>query len=311
MEWLNYHHLYYFWVIAHQGSIARACEILHLTQPTLSAQLKVLEDRLGTPLFERRQRKLLLTDTGRTVLSYADRIFRLGQELLDTVAERPSGGPRLLQLGVVDAVPKPLSFQLVSRVLDDEPLVRITVHEGRLETLLQSLHMRALDLILSDVSAPTDAARPVRSHRLALMPVGLVCTPAWRQLRREFPGSLNEAPMALPTMDSPLRHAVDTWLSAQSVTPRVLAECQDAELLKRFAVSGIGLAPVNLSAVKHELEGGELIQLGPELAEEQLWIVSSVQNPLSALASWIWSELEKGRLLSLEKHGTLELESEE
>lgn len=302
MEWLNYHHLYYFWVIAHQGSIAKACEVLRLAQPTLSAQLKALEDRLGQPLFERRQRKLFLTSTGRTVLSYADRIFRLGEELMDTVAERPSGGPRLLQLGVVDAVPKPLSFALMRRVLDEEPLARITIHEGRLEGLVVELNDHKLDILLTDVAAPTDISRPTLSRLLGKMPVGLVCSPAWRHLRRDYPSSLNDVPLALPTLHSPLRYELDKWLKQNEIVPRVLAECQDAELLKRFALEDFGVAPVNLSAVERELSSGELLQLGNDLGFEQLWMVISGRHDLSPLTEWIWNSQEESGLTLFSPH---------
>ncbi|MFM7201584.1 MAG: LysR substrate-binding domain-containing protein [Myxococcota bacterium] len=290
MEWLNYHHLHYFWVIAHQGSIAKACQVLRLAQPTLSAQLKALEEQLGQPLFERRQRRLILTSTGRVVLTYADRIFQLGQELMDTVAERPTGGPQLLNVGVVDAVPKPVSFALVRRLLDEEPLVRVTVHEGRLQGMLQELNENRLDLILSDVAASNEPAQPTMSRPLGRMAVGLVCSAAWRHLKRDLPSSLQDAPLALPTLHSPLRHEVDDWLSRQGVQLRVLAEFQDTELLKRFALEGMGLAPLNLRAVSAELESGALIQLGPELAQEQLWMVVSPRATLSPLAEWLWKK---------------------
>lgn len=300
MEWLNYHHLYYFWVIAHQGSIVKACEVLRLAQPTLSAQLKSLEERIGQPLFERRQRRLYLTATGRVVLSYADRIFRLGQELMDTVAERPSGGSRQLQLGVVDGVPKALSFSLVRMVLNEQPLARIFIHEGRLDRLVQDLHDHKLDLVLSDVAAFMDSNRPVRGHLLGRMPVGLVCSSAWRQLRRDFPQSLNDVPMALPTSDSPVRHAVDRWLKETDVQARILAECQDAELLRRFVLEGLGVAPMNLGVVSRELDSGELIQLGESLVQEQLWLVASSARDPSPFADWVWTGIEQGRLSFLD-----------
>jgi len=294
LDWLNYHHLYYFWVIAHQGSIVKACEVLRLAQPTLSAQLKALEDRVGQPMFERRQRRLYLTATGRTVLSYADRIFRLGQEMMDTVAERPSGGTRQLHLGVVDAVPKALSFALVRMVLNEQPLARVTIHEGRLERMLSEMHDHRLDLILSDVAASNDSARPARSLLLKRMPVGLVCSSAWRHLRREFPQSLNDVPMALPTLDSPLRHEVDRWLREQHISARILAECQDAEVLRHFVCEGLGVAPINLGVVDALVDSGELMQLGTALAQEQLWLVMSAGRDPSPLMDWIWTGLEQG-----------------
>lgn len=290
MEWLNYHHLYYFWVIAREGSIAKACRVLHLAQPTVSAQLKALEHRLGHPLFERTHRKLVLTPMGKIVLSHAERIFRLGEELLDAVSDRPGDGKVLIQVGVVDAVPKPVTFAMMGLILECDAGAQVAIHEGRLDNLLVDLKSHRLDLVLSDVAPVHQKQGDVRERWLGKLPVGLVGTRAWGQLTRDFPTSLQDIPMAVPTRGSPMRRAFFNWLDEKAITPRIVAECQDAELLKRFAVEGMGLAPVNLQAVARELVEGALVQIGPELVSEQLWMLVGQRQQLNPLAEMLWED---------------------
>src|SRR5262249_23269075 len=146
MQWLNYHHLLYFWAVAREGSIVRACTQLHLTQPTISGQLRTLEKRLGTKLFERQGRNLVLTDDGRLIYRYADEIFSLGRELLDSLDHKPPGRPLRLVVGVADTLPNPIAYRLIEPALRLPEPVQIVCELGKREHLLAQLTVHTLDV---------------------------------------------------------------------------------------------------------------------------------------------------------------------
>lgn len=242
MEWLNYHHLLYFWTVAREGSIARASATLRLAQPTISAQIRTLEDRLGEKLFERRGRGLVLTETGRVALRYADEIFSLGRELLDVVKGRSPGRPARLAVGISDAVPKLVAHRLLEPALQLAEPVRIVCHEDHVEALLARLALHEIDLVISD--APLGPQVKVRGYSHALGECGVEVFGAPKlaaAARRGFPRSLDGAPMLLPTEGSSLRRALDSWLERRSLRPLVVGEFQDSALLKTFGSQGVGL----------------------------------------------------------------------
>jgi LysR family transcriptional activator of nhaA len=244
MEWLNYHHLLYFWTVAKEGSVARATQRLRLAQPTISGQIRQLEQQLDLKLFQRQGRNLVLTDVGRVVYRYADEIFGLGRELMDVLKSRPAGRPLRLTVGVADAVPK----LIVRRLLDPafrigEPL-QLVCREDRAERLLAELALHALDLVISDAPIPPQIAVKGFSHLLGECGVAVFGTPSLVQRhRRGFPRSLDGAPMLLPTDDNVLRRSLDQWLEANGLRPRVVAEFEDPALLKTFGQAGRGLFP--------------------------------------------------------------------
>lgn len=253
MAWLNYHHLLYFWTVAREGSITRACEVLHLTQPAVSAQLRTLERSLGEKLFERRGRTLVLTDTGRIVYRYAEEIFTLGRELQQTLAGRPAGRPARVVIGVVDSMPKLLAYRLLEPVVRAAEPVRMVLREGPINRLVADLAVHALDVVLSD--APVPATVPVKafSHLLGECGVAIFATPALAAShRRRFPASLHGAPFLLPLEGTTLRRSLDEHLGALEIRPTPVAEIEDSALLKVFGQAGVGLfaAP---TAVEHDL----------------------------------------------------------
>src|SRR5437867_3758136 len=166
MEWLNYHHLLYFWSVAREGSVSRACEKLHLAQPTISGQLRRLEKSLGEKLFNRVGRNLVLTDTGRMVYRYADGIFSLGRELMDALKGRPASRPQRLVVGVVDVLPKPIAYRLLQPALHLPEQIQVVCHEDKSERLFAELSVQGLDIVLAD--EPPGPAVKVRafSHLL-------------------------------------------------------------------------------------------------------------------------------------------------
>lgn len=245
MEWLNYHHLLYFWVVAREGSIVQASEQLRLAQSTISEQIRALEASLGEKLFTRVGRNLTLTEMGHTVFRYADEIFSLGRELMDTVQGRPTDRPLRLMVGITDVVPKRVAYRLLEPALRLTQPVQIVCREGKLEHLLTELATYTLDVVLSD--APLGPLVKVRAfnHLLGECGVTFCGTASLIANRQEtFPHSLDNAPLLLPTDNTTLRHTLDHWFETEGIRPRVIAEFEDSALLKVFGQQGMGLFAV-------------------------------------------------------------------
>ena len=253
MEWLNYHHLLYFWVVACHGSVTRAAAELRLAQSTVSTQLRTLEEVLGEKLFARTGRRLVLTDVGRLVFRYADEIFGLGRELLETVKGRPTGQPMRLTVGIADAVPKLIAYRLLRPALAVAEPVRIICREDMPDRLLAELAVHGLDLVLSDTPiGPTTKVRAF-NHLLGECGVTFFGTPALaRTRRRGFPRSLGGAPVLLPTDNTALRRSLDDWFESEDVRPRVVSEFEDSALLMAFGQAGMGLFPAP-SAIERQV----------------------------------------------------------
>jgi LysR family transcriptional activator of nhaA len=242
MAWLNYHHLLYFWTAAKEGSIAAACERLHLTQPTISAQIRALERSFGRKLFDKAGRGLVLSEAGRMVFRYADEIFALGEDLSDALAGRPFTGTRRLVVGISDALPKLIVYRLLAPAVNLPEPVRLICLEDSPSQLLARLSLGDLDVVLSD--APTDPHVKVRAFNHLLGECGMsvfASRSVAPKYRRRFPQSLNGAPMLLPTQNSILRRSLDRWFETCGIRPAVVAEMQDGALIKAFGQSGLGL----------------------------------------------------------------------
>jgi LysR family transcriptional activator of nhaA len=245
MEWLNYHHLLYFWTVVREDGVSRAAEKLHLAQPTVSAQVRQLEDMVGDKLFERQGRRLALTDTGRLVYRYADEIFGIGRELLETLKGRPPGGrPLPLHVGVANAVPKLIAHRLLQPALSGEQAIHLTCREDNTETLLAELATHALDVVITDAPPPPHVRVKVYCHLLgdsdtSFFAAGTLAT----KLRRHFPRSLNDVPILLPTHHTAMRRALDQWFEAEDLHPRVVAEFDDSALMTAFGQAGHAAFP--------------------------------------------------------------------
>lgn len=242
MDWLNYHHLLYFWMVAREGSVTRACQRLHLAQPTVSAQLRQLEKRVGTRLFERRGRHLELTETGRLVLEYADEIFTLGRELQDVLSGQPTERPLRFTVGVPDALPKLLTYRILEPALKLPDTIQLVCVEGKMEQLYAELAGHQLDLLIADSPAGPGVRVRAFSHLLGECTVSVFAAPALaRKYRRDFPRSLDGAPLLLPTRNTLVRRSLDQWFDAQSIRPRIVGEIEDGALMKTFGMAGLGL----------------------------------------------------------------------
>lgn len=254
MEWLNYHHLLYFWLAAREGGVTRASEELRLSQSTVSAQIRLLESALGDPLFVRKGRRLELTELGRLVYRYAEEIFGLGRELLDAVKGRPTGRPAPFVVGVADVVPKLMAHRLLAPALHSDPPVHLVCREGKPSDLLAALALHRLDLVLADAPVGPGVEVKAYSHLLGESPIELWATPALaRKLRPSFPRSLDGAPLLLPTPGTQLRRSLDQWFDEIGVRPRIAAEIEDSALMKVFGSEGRGAFPV-CAAIGREVQ---------------------------------------------------------
>ncbi len=262
MEWLNYHHLLYFWVVAKEGSIVRASEQLSLAQPTISGQLRSLEESLGEKLFLRVGRNLELTEVGRLVYQYAEEIFALGRELLDTIHDRPTGRPLRVTIGLTDVLPKLVAYRILEPVLHFPTPIHLVCLEGKLEPLLAELALYNLDVVLSE--APMSPSVHVRAfnHLLGECGVTFFGTPELAaRYGPQFPQSLSGAPVLMPTMNTMLRRSLTHWLESEGVRPRIIGEFEDSALLQVFGQRGAGLfvAPSIIEAEVLQQYGVEVV----------------------------------------------------
>ena len=258
MEWLNFHHLRYFWVVVREGSVSRAAKALRVTQPTVSEQVHALEEALGEKLLVRKGRALAVTEVGLSVMRYANEIFALGTELVDGVKGKPTGKPLRLSVGVADVVPKAVAFRILEPALSLPNRVRIECCEDSPQRLLAALATHELDLVIADSPAPPGpvdtfavdslratrqgGASPVYSHLLGECGVSVFGSPRMAdELRVGFPRSLDGAPFLLPTPNNALRRELDAWFAAREIEPAIAGEFQDAALLGVFADAGVGL----------------------------------------------------------------------
>lgn len=261
MDWLNYHHLFYFWTVAREGSIARACELLHLTQPTISGQLRSLEKALGAKLFDRVGRNLVLSDTGQVVYRYADEIFSLGRELQDTLKGRPVGRSLRLIVGTTPTLPKTIVYRLLEPALHLPEPVQIIYDEGRPDYLLAQLAVNALDVVLSDLPASPLVKVHAFNHLLGECGVSFMATARLAAAhRRGFPRSLDGAPILLPGENSALRRALEQWFQAEGIQPLVRGEFADSAVLKVFGSIGVGIFAIP-SVVEEEVRQQSRLRL--------------------------------------------------
>jgi LysR family transcriptional activator of nhaA len=245
MEWLNYHHLLYFWTVVRAGSIHKASQELRISSPAISTQLKLLEQQLEEKLLKRSGRRLVLTDTGRVVFSYAEDIFSLGRELQDVLKNRPIGRPLRLDVGIVDVMPKSVVQALLEPALDLGEPVRIVCRESTSDQLLGRLATHELDVVLSD--SPVDPSLKIRAYSHLLGECGVLFvrkTGSAEKIRKKFPNCLNGAPMFLPTDNTALRRNLDYWFERQGIRPVIMGEFEDYALLRTFGEIRPAIFPI-------------------------------------------------------------------
>ena len=245
MEFLNFHHLRYFWTVAKEGGLTRAAAKLHVSQPTISAQIQALEGVLGEKLFRRPGRNLVLTDVGEHVLNYAEEIFSTGQELLDSLKQRPTSRPLRVRLGVADALPKLVAYRIIEPVFHLSQAVQVACWETKVSDMLVELAAFRLDLVLADEPASSGVTTNVFNHFLGECGVTFCAVPRLAaRLRRGFPKSLNGAPALLPMSNSGLRRSLEKWFHATGVRPRLVGEIEDPALVNVLALHALGFMSV-------------------------------------------------------------------
>ena len=246
MDWLNYHHLYYFWVVAREGSLTKACAQLRLAKPTVSGQIRRLEEVLNEKLFDKKGRNLVLTEIGRMTFNYADQIFSTGQELMDAIAGKKLDLPIRLAVGIAGVVPKQIVHRLLEPAFHLEKAISLVCHEDRsVEEFTRQLAIHNLDVVLSD--APAGPTSPVKifSHLLGECGTTFFGTPNLaKTLSGKFPRNINNQKMLLPSTKSTLRKSLDGWFHDKKIRPSVVGEFDDPALMNAFGQEGMGVFPV-------------------------------------------------------------------
>lgn len=269
---MNFKHLHYFWVTAHAGGVVRAGERLHTTPQTLSAQIKLLEDRFGRRLFRKNGRRLELTEDGRIALGYADEIFHLGAELESTMREkRESTAPLEFRVGVADSVAKSVAYRLLEPALHIDVDVRLVCTEGSFSELLGRLALHRLDLLIADMPLSRQVSVKAFNHALGKSSMSFFCAPSLREsLHGRFPRCLDGAPMLVPGPATSVRQSLDAWLTRNRLRPKVVGEFDDVALMAAFGREGSGVF-VSSSALEAETmaqHGVQAIGRTDEVEEE-------------------------------------------
>ncbi|HJV53861.1 MAG TPA: transcriptional activator NhaR [Noviherbaspirillum sp.] len=274
---LNYRHLYYFWVVAKEGSVTRAAERLDVAVQTISAQLALLEQSIGKALLAPQGRRLVLTEAGRVALGYADQIFLLGEQMQEVLAETDIGHTMRLAVGISDSLPKLIASRLLDAALKLPQKVKLICYEDDFESLLGNLSVHKLDVVLTDRPVPSGTTLRVFSHLLGESEISLFGLPELaKRYRPKFPESLNGAPVLLPTRGNAIRGRLDHWFENNDVRPDVVGEFDDNALLNTFGRNGAGLFPAPSALAKDVHEQFGAVPVG-ELAQvrEQFYAISN------------------------------------
>lgn len=242
MDWLNYHHLLYFWTVAREGTVAQAAKKLLLAQSTISGQVRALEKSLNAKLFEQVGRNLVLTESGKMVYRYADEIFSLGRDLQAVLQGHPDGRMTRLEVGVADVLPRWIVYLLLQPALDLTEPIQLICHDDKTERLLSRLVLNELDVVLADI--PAGPLVKIRAYNHLLGDCGvsfLASAKLASKYRRAFPKSLDQAPFLLPLEGTALRRSLDEWFTQKGIRPVIRCEVGDRDLFEVFAEAGAGV----------------------------------------------------------------------
>jgi LysR family transcriptional activator of nhaA len=283
---LNYHHLRYFWIVAHEGNLTRAAKKHNIAQSALSMQISALEAYFGQPLFERVGRRLVLTEAGTIALNFADAIFASGDELLGTLGMLQAPAPRVLRVGALATLSR--NFQIgFLRPLLAEDGVEVMIRSGRLDELLHSLEHYALDVVLSNVAPVRDAGTQWVAHAIDKQPVSLIGQPQPGREQLPLDVLLRDQALVVPAPESSIRMGFDALVDRMGIQPRIVAEVDDMAMLRLVAREHSGLAVVPPIVVRDELDSGVLVELAelPGLAETffAITLIRRFPNPLMKL----------------------------
>jgi LysR family transcriptional activator of nhaA len=274
---LNFRHLYYFWMVAKEGSVTRAADRLGVAVQTISAQLALLEQSVGKSLLAPQGRRLVLTEAGRLALAYADQIFLLGEQMQEALATSEVGQTMRLTVGISDSLPKLIALRLLDAALRLPQKVKLVCYEDNFESLLGDLSVHKLDVVLTDRPVPTGTNLRVFSHLLGESDITLFGVPALaKRYHAKFPASLDGAPVLLPTRNNAIRARIEQWFEANDLRPDVVGEFDDNALLNTFGRRGLGLFPAPSALAQDVAQQFDAIPVG-ELAQvrEQFYAISN------------------------------------
>lgn len=285
MKWLNYQHLYYFWCIVTYGGVTKASEKLRLSQPTVSAQIKSLEEMLGDKLFKKQGRELVLSDTGTVVFEYAEKIFSLGTELLEVLEGKEITHTKEFKIGIADVIPKTLAFKIIKPVFKEFDNVKVVCLEDKSDTLLAELAVGGIDLVISDQAIPSHIKVKGYSHLLGASDISFLGSAQFKkQYKKGFPQSLQNAPMLIPSEESNLNKELLLWLEEYQEKPKILATFQDTALMKIAAKEKFGIIPIPKVIAPEICKELDLEIIGhTDKIKERLYIISlerRLKNPI-------------------------------
>ncbi|OUR83025.1 LysR family transcriptional regulator [Cycloclasticus sp. 46_120_T64] len=286
---LNYKHLHYFWVVAKEGSIAKASERLHITPQTISGQLSRLEENLGVKLFVKSGRNIEITETGRLVLNYTDEIFSLGSELEQMLQNEPEERPQLFRVGIADVVPKSIAQGILLPVLQTRKPTRLICKETGLDTLLADLAVHRLDLVIADRPIPSTVSTRGFNHKLGECSISFFAKESIiNRFNGDFPQCLSGMPMLLPTRGTQLRSDIDQWISKTRIHPKIVAEFDDSALMKSFGqkAAGVFIAP---TVLRKEVEDQYNVKSIGEVSEikEAFYAISVERRVTNAITATV------------------------
>ncbi|MEY4590135.1 MAG: hypothetical protein RL497_2211 [Pseudomonadota bacterium] len=277
MNTLNYKHLRYFWMVAKTGSIAKAAQQLCLTPQSVSGQLTEFAGVLGVELFRRVGRNLEITEAGREVLSYADEIFSIGDELLEAIQDQRAKKTIPLKVGIADSVSKFVAYRLLEPALKLAEPIRIICREGRLVPLLSELSVHRLDMIIADRPMPSHLNVRGFNHLLGESSLTVFGANALvENLVGDFPYCLNQTPFLLPGDDAAIRPKLEQWLDNHNLHPMISGEFDDSALMKSFGQAGAGLFAAPSTNAAHICEQYKVQIVGIiDAVKEQLYMIST------------------------------------
>lgn len=283
--WINYHHLFYFKTIAEEGTVSKAAEKLNIGQPTLSAQLKQFEDTLGLQLFERQHKKLILTEQGKIALDYAKNIFKMGSEMYEVLQDRLKPTKPYLHLATLDSISKQIVLKLVQSAFKISPC-QITLSEGRSDELVRELTAHRVDLMITNFLPSGIDAKNLYARSLTRREVSLYAAPKFKSLKKDFPKSISDQPIILPTYDSKMRQDIEHWAQLNQISLNIITESQDISVKKLMAVNDLGLIPMTAHSIEEQLKKGQLIEIGTmKGVTEELFLLSGkrrIENPIAS-----------------------------
>ncbi len=297
---INYKQLHYFWRVARDGGVTRASEQLHLTPQTLSGQISQLEKNLGTPLFKRVGRRLELTETGRMALSYADDIFRTGNELEQVLRGSAEGRPLLLRVGIADVLPKSIAYRLLLPAMQLNTPLRLICREDKLTRLMAELAIHQLDLVLADSPMPEATEVRAYNHLIGESGVTLLAEPGLAaKLKGDFPECLQGAPLLIPGEGTAMRGHLLRWLEEHGVHPQIIGEFDDSALMRDFGKNGQGVFPAPSQVADDICEHDGLMIIGQiEEIPERFYAITverRVSHPaVLAIMDTIWTPTPNG-----------------